>query len=143
MEQVRHRELLSLSTYELMRRIAEHSDRDAMNHLMQYRRIIHFGDIWVRIPEFIEWLSKSRIPYTKYRQKFADKEEFQLIVNDLTRARFFEFPKKDSKGQGCLNQYRRLLKIVSESGFPEDSVKMEQTISSEMEQTIQYHFSKI
>jgi hypothetical protein len=130
----------SLSTYELIKKIVEDCDVDVRNYLMDFRRIIQHGKRWLLIPEYIQYLSLNRISFMDYRPDNEENEEFEQIVNDLTQARFIEFSKEHSRGEGCLNQYRHILKVVRESDELENSIKIEQLISVVMEKTITRHF---
>ncbi|MFC1607956.1 hypothetical protein ACFL47_08300 [Candidatus Latescibacterota bacterium] len=131
---------LSLSTYELLLRIVEHSDRDVLNHLMEFRRIIHHGETWILIPEYILYLSLNRIPINDFKPELEDYEAFEQRVNDLTRARFLEFAKKNTEGKGCLKQYSHILETTRSSECLESSIKMEQLISAELKKSIWQHF---
>lgn len=130
----------SLSTYELIKRIVQYCDVDERNYLLDFRRIIQHEKTWMLIPEYILYLCKYEIPFNLDRSKYEDREEFEDRVYELTNARFIEFPKENSRGEGCLNQYNHILNVVRESDYPEDSIKIEQLISAELKKTIRRQF---
>ena len=134
--------LSSLSTYELLCLIVDNFDRDALNHLMQFRRIIYHDGIWIRIPEYILNLCQKRILYDPNRVRYEDDEEFKLRVNDLTRARFLEFAKEGSRGEGCITQYAYILDQIKNADFPENCIRMDKEIAGKIKNSIFYHFNK-
>ena len=140
MTQIHEQNLKSLSTHELLMRIVEDCDQDALNHLVEYRRIILSGDTWLFLPEYIKMLcdTSTRSYYHRAEYRYIGFDEFMNNTYNCLVDRFIELPYIGSSSMKCIAQYRSILRKVGETHHMSE-LQQEQKIGRVFKETVTNH----
>ena len=137
----------SLSTADLISRIARLSDRDALNHLISSRKLLWYSNKWLLLPDFLILLRENYYrPYIIIPSDERDLEEKIDLIYDRTLQKFLILkPQAETvniAGPYCNQQYHRMdqeiIKLKEETPNLNE-IELETQVSRIFQKTVIHH----